>query len=755
MDINNFKKLLENFSISSPVYDKTEIMFELVNGELINIKYILDDNGVVKSIIENDMELSLHVFISERLGRLSSLSRAISSSLKNTDYFVSPDGNFELNWAKSDVLESGRENVYSVIDKILKTSNPYETHVIYLTSNAGEGKTTIIEKISKDYSLKYKTDEKSKIIVPISLSGKPFIRFDDLIIGTIVNRFKFSGFFYNSFIELVRLGYIVPAFDGFEEMFIESPNGTAINSMADFIKELNGQGTILVAARSAYYEYQNLTTQSKIYDSLSDLLVAFSKISIQKWTKKNFLEYGVIRGFNESESSSLYNTLLSSFEKDHPVLTRAVLINKIYDIFEESSEISVFSSMVSHDYNEFYKNFVNTLLYREATKWLQKGKDITKQVLTVDQHIKLLGMIAREMWITKSEILRCDLIEMITDLFIEDEKLSIDSALQVKSRIKDHALLKLSDMKQHLEFDHQDFYQFFLGETIFASIVKKDYNDIYDILRRGRLPQITITSCVYSLIKDGNYLNDQELIERMNSEQKVSYAKENISLLLLFAKQNNLPLELKGISFDSEPFNKINLSNIIFYDCIFSSVLLSKITGHLEFYNCKINEIKIDDKEKKDVILDMYTEINSLHKTEIDAIEYPPVLIKNILEKNYSFKYKTTDDLLFDETDKEASDEELIILEKTLRIFFKRISVNSDVINIKLGVKKNIFWDKIYPSINGKIFEEIPFSGGGNQKRLRIVCPMDKIQNVLETSRGDFKEFVKQIENIKIKMNKN
>jgi len=751
MDINNFKKLLENFSISLPIYNKTEILLELVTGEVINIRYNLDTDGTVKSVFENDNELSLQFFISERLGRLSSLSRSISSTLKNNDYFVSPNAYYELNWTVNDTFITGHDNVYDFICNTLKTSNPYETHVIYLTSNAGEGKTTIIEKIAKDFSMLYKINERSKIIVPISLSGKPFIRFDDLIIGTIVNRFKFSGFYYNSFIELVKLGYIIPAFDGFEEMFIETPSGAAINSMAEFIKELDGHGTILVAARSAYYEYQNLTTQSKIFDSLSNQSVAFSKISIQKWTKENFIKHGITRGFNNHEGSTLYDTLASYFGENHPVLTRAVLINKIFDLFEESPDLSFFSSLVSLDYNEFYQNFISALLYREANKWILKGEGVTRQVITVNQHKKLLGMIAREMWTTKSEILRYDLIDMITDLFIEDEGLDTDSAWQIKSRIKDHAFLKISDSnKQYLEFDHQDFYQHFLGETIYISLNNKDYNDIYDISRRGRLPQGTIMSCVYNLSKNRINLNTPDFIERMTAEQKVSYAKENVSLLLLFTKKGNETIELNGISFEAEPFNKIDIANIVFNDCILSSLIVSRIKGNLEFKNCKLLEIEVDKEDKKDVLLDGYTEVNSLYNKDLDITEYSPVLIKNFLEKKLSFRYKNDDKLLFDDTGREVSDEELIILEKTLRTFFNRIEVNSDVINIKLGVKKNIFWDKVFPVINGKIFEEVRYTGGGNQKRLRIICQMEKIQFIFEKSRGDFQEFIKQINNSNI-----
>jgi hypothetical protein len=761
MDFNNFQKILESFSISPPLYKKTNIVFELPSGDLVDIRFELNNDGSIKKIRENETDHSPEYFISERLGRLSVLARAINSfynySNNKNNGFVSPNSDYNLNWAISDESENGELDVCSIIDKVVKTQNPSETHVLYLTSNAGEGKTTIIEKMAQKYSDR-SCSIKNRIIVPIPLAGKPFIRFDDLIIGSLVNQFKFSGYFFSSFIELVKLGYIIPAFDGFEEMFVESPTGAAISAMAEFIKELNNYGTIIVAARSAYYEYQSLNTQSKLYDSLSNYRVSFSKIKIKKWNEVNFIEYGKSIGFNNTDSKCLYDMLLENFGKDHPIITRAVLITKIYSAFENSSDISDFIKKDLRDYNDFYDNFIDTLLEREARKWLTKGKTIASQVLRLEQHKKLLAMIAREMWISKSEMLRYDIIEMLTDLFVDSEQLDAEAAHQVKNRIKDHAILKMSDAnRQYIEFDHQDFYHFFLSEAILSTFIKDEISDVFDIARRGRLPQITLEFCSYNMAKfedEQSIVN--KLIQKMKNEQKVSYANENISLLLLFIHQeyqDGFTLKLCDISFETEPINIIKLFNVIFEKCIFSSLKLSNLKSNITFDNCIIMEIEVDENpsKKENIVIAGNTEVTSINNTINDTNEYAPNVINVFLEKQYNYKFqerekKSSNEIKKEETDEQfIVDERFIVLEKALRVFFTRIEVNSDVLKIRLGNKEKMFWDNVYPATRSVIFKEVPYSGSGNQIRLRIICKMENIQIAMTRADGDFDKFISLI----------
>jgi len=754
MNHDNFIEVISNFAVSDPIIKRDDILIELASGEILNIKIVLSEDGIVEKVIdENKTEYTPRIWISERLGRLSTLSRSISSVIRSNSAFVSPEVDYDLHWAMSDQPEEGSSSACDILKKVVDTTNQWESHIIYITSNAGEGKTTVLEKLALDYAKIY-TPGKGKLIVPISLSGKPFIRFDDLIIGTLANRFKFSGFFYDSFISLVKMNLIIPAFDGFEEMFVESPSGAAISAMIEFIKEIKGKGTVLVAARSAYYEHQNLTTQGKLYDAISSYSVAFSKIKIRRWNELQFINYGIECGFTKDESLSLYNSIKETFGETHPVLTRAVLASKLYSSFEESQNINDFLKTASSDYNEFYQKFVYAIIEREANKWLVKKTTASTPVLTLDQHLKLLCMIAREMWTARSEVLNNDVIDMIADLFIESEKLGADEAWQVKNRIKDHAILRMVDSnKNYFEFDHEDFYHFFLGGMLNNLIVTRDYDDLYNIMRRNRLPKEALDACVYEVKNKipENILS--EFTERNKQEQRSSYARENASyLMILLSNILEEHIEISGISFETEPLNSINISNISFSECIFSSLKISKIGKNIIFNNCNILEVEIDSPDQNNVKVIGNTEINSLHNTVEDIIEYSPSIIRRILQSKHGFSFILKEESLFDNTCITQSDEMIQILEKVLRMFFNRIEINSDTLKLKLGTAKyKMFWDNIYPRIKNVIFEEVPYRGGGNQKRIRIICHMEIIQKALEIAEGDFEKLLAFILKTKFK----
>ena len=84
------------------------------------------------------------------------------------------------------------------------------------------------------------------------------MRFDDVIIGALVNRLRFPMLYYEAFIELVKMGAVVPALDGFEEMFVEGSAGDAISALGNLVNTLQSSGTVLIAARKAYFEYRSL-----------------------------------------------------------------------------------------------------------------------------------------------------------------------------------------------------------------------------------------------------------------------------------------------------------------------------------------------------------------------------------------------------------------------------------------------------------------------------------------------------------------
>jgi hypothetical protein len=748
MNLDSFISIVSTFSISDPIRKKNQFLIELPNGELIDSKIVLDSKGEVDKIIDsNGTELLPKIWICEKLGRVSALARSISTALKIDEPFISPVGKFELHWSVEENVESESEIVCDKLKTICETDNFWESHLVYLTSDAGEGKTTILERLACKLAVNYQPG-RGKLVVPISLSGKPFIRFEDIIIATLANKYKFSGYFYPSFLSLIKLGVIIPAFDGFEEMFVESPTGEAISAMADLIQDLKGKGLVLVAARSAYFEHQNLTTQGKLYNLINTTPVVFSKIRINRWRREQFIDYGIARGHTQEEATDLYENLISKFGIDHPIVTRAVLVKKLFEAFEANPNLDDFTTSSPQDYNEFFSKFVFALIDREAKKWLMKSRGISTPVLSVQQHYFLLSMVAKEMWFTRSEVLRTDVLETITDLFIDSERLNPDAAWQVKQRVKDHAVLRVaSGAASHFEFDHQDFYQFFLGNAAATSLNDINSDDIVDICRRGRLSKTTLLCTAYELKMSDNIKNiTGKLVEKINREQKSSYARENLAIILIILNQKlRTDLQISQVSFESEPFDTLELLNITFSECLFSAVKLSNIKATTIFMNCKILEVEYVKNIAVPGKIMGATEVCSLFDEEEECNEYAPSAIKYELCKVLEFEKDSLPTINISQPFE--VDDKLLIIEKTLRVFYNRIEVNEDLLKQKLGVRFAVFWNDILPDLRGLVFEDVPYRGGGRKERIRIVCKLAQIQKALEVANGKYDLFLTMLQN--------
>lgn len=163
--------------------------------------------------------------------------------------------------------------------------------MFYLISDAGEGKTTIVNQLARQQARAYQKMQTDWLLIPFELGGRPFLRFDDIIVAVLMNKLKFPMLYYGAFIELVKLGVVIPAFDGFEEMFMESSTGEALSSLSSIVNNMESKGRILISARKAYFDYKSLASQFKTADTMKSNWVSASKLSIERWEKEQFIDY--------------------------------------------------------------------------------------------------------------------------------------------------------------------------------------------------------------------------------------------------------------------------------------------------------------------------------------------------------------------------------------------------------------------------------------------------------------------------------
>ena len=396
LDLSSFKRILTAFTDDSAdiILEKGRILVQ-VRDEMLEAT--LHEQDGVLLVEENGERLKARSWIAKRLARLPMLAERICSHVSPPPDFIMPSGDVESIDSTSHSGEPAKPDIGTATMKVLGERTSFTTSVRYLTADAGEGKTSLIDHLAVQQARAYKQKETDWLLVPIPLGGRTFLRFDDVVIATLVNRLRFQLLYYDAFLELVQLGVLVPAFDGFEEMIIESSSGEAISALGRLVADLQSCGSVLIAARKAYFDYASFRSQARLFDAIGKNDVTFARLALKRWNRKHFIDYARERGL--SAPGQLFEQVAKNLRTDHPLLTRAVLVRRLIDVaLETGGGLSGLLKRIGQRPLDYFHEFVNVLIEREAnTKWMDKSGEPPRPLLTIDEHHDLLSMVAHEM----------------------------------------------------------------------------------------------------------------------------------------------------------------------------------------------------------------------------------------------------------------------------------------------------------------------------------------------------------------------
>lgn len=744
MNLDDFKRIITSFADKPTDFElaKGTLLTE-IRGELIQAKILYKDR--VLFVQENNVEDSAINWIRNRIACLPQLADRIIEYIPTDKSFVNPCGRL-LDALEYDPKEK-EQKITNIIDKlieILSRKIPGISSVVYLTSDAGEGKTTLINQIANQQANNFKQKKSDWLLIPIPLGGRPFLRFDDIVIASIVNNLRFRYLYYDSFIELVRLGFIVLAFDGFEEMFMHGSTKEALTATGGLLNKLHSSGSILIAARKAYFEYKNLSSHVKLLDNINSSY-SFARLAIERWDKGQFIEYTEKKGVSNSEE--IYNLVSGKLNGiDHPILTRAVLVKQLINVFMDIKNVRELVSKLE-SVNNYFPAFVNAIIEREANlKWIDNSGEGFKPILTVEEHYELLSLIAEEMWVNSSDSLKDSLFDVISEMLAEEKGFNIQISHQIKERIKQHALIDHTGSNEsNYRFDHEEFFEFFLGISIADNILNNKIQVTKTMLMKSPLPFQTSESIVTRI--KSKTKNFQEIISILDSimegETQFSYVKENAGNIVIRIL-NNETMEHIQINNYELPFNSfltIKLNNITFKECHFQNTSLhsSKITN-CNFIKCQFDRVELDKYTIFNSVNLVDCDISTLYDTTRDKGFYERFSIEFFL-KNKGVAIKTTSTLAALNLITIPDDEDLELTEKALRRFIRQnIPINDNVFKLRLGNKAHYFFKKILPTLlKHKILDYVE---SGPKRRFKLCVTFGQIETALNNSKGSYENFI-------------
>lgn len=758
MQITDFKSIVMTFADPGEelLFDGSEVVIS-VNGDLITASIATRSGDVY--VDEGSGEVRASTWILTRLARLPLLAARLRECIVTADHFVSPSATL------LPTLERGpHDNAIDTddaLDTALATLNdhsPLETQVLYITSDAGEGKTSLINQLAKVQAQRFTENKTDWLLVPITLGGRQFLRFDDITVGALQNRYRFPFLYYNSFLALVKMGVIVPAFDGFEEMFVENSSGEALSAMGILVGSLDSRGSMVVAARKAYFEFENLRTQERLFDTIRTYSVGFGKLELRRWEEAQFMAY--CRKREVADPSELYRCASERLGKDHALLTRAVLVKRLVDVATTCPSMEQFLDQLHQSGTDFFSVFVRGLIEREANeKWIDRSgdRDVGSPLLTVEEHCDVLSQVALSMWESRVDYLKRDSLEFVADYFNESNRKSTLQAQQIRERLRGHAILVSSaNVANAVEFDHDEFRQFFLGEAIARQI--RPLNDrakaeVLGIFRRGVLPRHTQHAIIRAVKRDAKM--DRLQIVRFllgiaAMDVQASYTQENCSdiIIRMLSGVQGDGLQIHGLSFGANALRGRKLSGISFLrDCYFSQTSLERTDlKNCTFAECTFAQMRIyNTTQVQNVLFDNCTVEALVLEDRIREVWAPAEIRQNLEQLGVQFAAPVP--VEEEEPQDTEADSEIRDIEKIVRYFMRSTHISESVMHMKLGENGQSFIDQALPRlIRTHVMQEIDNRGGGPQRRFRLGVPLQQVNSAIAESRGSFARFLQQFD---------
>lgn len=763
MEIETFKRIVSSFADSpNDVEYSKGILTAQIRDEIFEVSFRTNKGDLV--CVEQGHTLPAGQWIVQRLGRFDNLARRI------IDYYPQDKLLIPVHGQIVDVLDSSpsaekkpTNDVLGALSEFVDKLPAGMTNVVYLTSDAGAGKTSLIEALSQFQAQKYLAKKTEWLLLPVALGGRPFMSLDDVVIGGLANRLRFPFYYYGSVIELVKLGSLVLALDGFEELFVETQAGDAVSSLGNLVSRLESKGILVIAARKAYYQYKDVKAQARLFQSIRRTDVAFAEVSLDSWTREQFLALCLKAGIaGKSDAENLYETIASRLKQDHPLLTRAVLARRLLKAYQDTPDPSSLVQRLANATGEqYFEEFVSTLLEREVNeKWIDRSGDLARPLLSIDEHHALLMSIAEEMWRVGVGTISSDVLELIVELVVADQlRKPPEIVQQVKERIKQHALLRGVEGTRLYQFDHEDFRSFYLGRRIAALFQgKRNLSEIRSLLEIGFLPELSSRVAVARVISDTPSIAAlvEDLCKIAETGTRISYIRGNCGRLviqLVSICKVEEPIRLHHLYFSIDALKNVCLINKTFEASEFERTSLAGSDFEdVEFRGCEIVHFELPRHKVGSYGIKM-DKISIPHGISIvESVDgddpqerqyYDPIQIQQSLQffgietqGESSSPVHTLDELV-------EESEEIRLAERAMRNFRRSTVVSENVYRAKLGKSASRFFAGVLPELLAHgILKEEPNRGSGQNRQFRLEVGFDKIEQARVRSEGQFGQFL-------------
>lgn len=773
-----FIQILRKFADESEdVICEREQIICRINDEHYQIKLFLDEDGVLycQEIEPERCTKKARLWIEKRLAKFDDLARKILDAIEEDPHFISVPSNFDTLEGREDARVNVERTTESLYEK-LSASSDWSTHVYYLLSDAGDGKTCIMNRLARMVAQKYLDGDTRFLFLPIGLDGRPFMRFDEVVIGVLAQTYRFRRFYFEAIMELARNGFLVLGLDGFEEMTVEGQENKVISSLGSLLQQqatrvaaenvsaqmLASSGAMVISARKAFYDYA-LKAQGPLMDSIRDYQVDFYAYRLQPWGERQLLALMAKWGMTESEAQGIYRKLVEQLAPDHPILTRPVLACRLVEMMAEEITTSdpscnnlIQSFSPDKEPQKVMQGFVEHLLIREATqKWIlfSGAQDRTsQQLLSAEEHEEMMEEIVEEMWLSSMEYVREDVLQSIVELFCENKRKSPADTSQCKDKIIHHAMLAKGGGGYF--FCHDAFRQYFLGRRLARVLTERGrFSGASQLLSQNVMSDSIIDTASYMLANSGRSFDEiKNVIENLrHGYQRNTTTSQNVACLLAFLWKRLSPAKAKfeNLYFSSTAARNIPFTNCVFSNCMFEDIAVPEEATFegVEFLNCSVAVLTLPLNHTRNLAA-AFDEASRPMKVVIgesndpqDEI-YSPQEISKTMEE-YGFCAVQSAQPVGTQHPVHSPDEKYFkAFEKLLRFFQRKTGASGNILQVRFHSQWSE-WDKDYLPrfLKEGLVRLAEWHGAGQDERYVLAVSARLYEEARQNCGEDFSEF--------------
>lgn len=551
------------------------------NGELMRLSFFSD--GTIEQVFGgNHSRFSSYrsLLSSDSFGRLREWASVQSSVLEE-----------EMRQSKATIPVVGRlfshgstADVAMLDDVMAAYSDKQQgtVTVMLIDGPAGTGKTEFIKQLALARASGF-IKKQRPLVLHVQSRGRVLTFLQDLIAFSLQS-LRLSVTF-DQIPVLVRNGLVTVAVDGFDELGDPAGYETAWAQLGEFIKDIRGEGAVILAGRETFIGRERLLRDIKALRAESDVI---DSLTLLAPTPSEGLKWLRQEGWDDA-----------NLKKIEPLLEpgsfslRPIFLSKL-------GERSFVDGVAEIDVDDTLIFLIDTMVKRESTKFGQPVEAVLTNVQIQAFVRAFLGEVARDMADNQSEAADETSIKWAVEMAIDriNPDVPEDTKRLLQNRALVMAFLTNDERPRYRRFSHAQLQNYFLArETI-------------DVIRRPEMPKYLRRN----LFSADFLITFSDALENVASTEPKLIAEFIVSGQEMYSKYFGIDRGAKNLA-----------------ALLLCSVPFAEITGEILIDRANIDEAVIRGSGGASVVKDSAINLLDIRDADVSSVEFDNCVIGGLV----------------------------------------------------------------------------------------------------------------------------